>query len=284
MKKIGILGAGTMGAGITQALVQNGYDVVLRARRQASVDGGIAKVAKNLERLVAKEKITAADKDAMLARIEGSTDISVIADVDLVIEAATEDLESKKALFVEIDKLCKPETIIATNTSSLSITELASVTERPDKIIGIHFFNPVHIMKLVEIISGALTAPYVVDEAKAFVEAIGKVAVYVKKDSPGFIVNRLLVPYLNEAVRLVEEGVASPEDIDTAVEFGLNYPVGPFKMIDTGGVDLTVTVLDYFKEEFADNAYAPRRLLRQMLRSGKTGKKAGEGFYKYGDD
>jgi 3-hydroxybutyryl-CoA dehydrogenase len=204
-----------------------------------------------------------------------------VKDVDLIIEATPEDFEAKKTLFVELDELVAPDVILATNTSSLSITELASVTKRPDKVIGIHFFNPVPVMKLVEIVSTESTDPEVLPPVFKFVESLGKVAVHVKKDSPGFIVNRLFVPYLNEAVRLYEEGVASPEDIDTAVKLGLNYPVGPFQMIDVGGVDLTVTVLDYFSKEFDDPGYAPRETLRKMLAEGRTGQKAGEGFYQY---
>ncbi|HWQ73676.1 MAG TPA: 3-hydroxyacyl-CoA dehydrogenase NAD-binding domain-containing protein [Syntrophomonas sp.] len=281
MKKIGVLGTGTMGAGIIQVLAQNGYEVVLRARRETSVQKGIAAVSKNLDRLVTKEKITAADRDAALARINGSTDISILADADFIIEAATEDMESKKALFAELDQICKPGTILATNTSSLSVTEIAAATNRPDKIVGTHFFNPVPIMKLVEIIHAAQSSDETVATAVELVRSLGKTTVEVKKDSPGFIVNRLLFPHMIEAARLLQEGVASVEDIDTAVKLGLNYPMGPFEMLDMGGLDLANSIMEYFAKEFNDNQYAAPLVIKQMVRAGKLGKKSGEGFYKY---
>lgn len=284
IEKIGIIGAGVMGAGIAHVSAAAGIDVVLRDIKEEFTENALTRISALMDRSVAKGKLTEDMKRRTLARITTATDISPLSDADLIIEAAPENLDLKKRVFSELREVCKPEAIFATNTSSMSVTEIASCSGRPERFCGIHFFNPAQVMKLVEIINGALTEPSVIDEAKAFAEAIGKVAVHVRKDSPGFIVNRLLVPYLNEAVRLLEEGVASPEDIDTAVELGLNYPVGPFKMIDTGGVDLTITVLDYFKQEFSDNGYAPRMTLKQMLRSGKTGQKAGEGFYKYGED
>jgi 3-hydroxybutyryl-CoA dehydrogenase len=284
IEKIGIIGAGVMGAGIAHVSAAAGIDVVLRDIKEEFTENALTRISALMDRSIAKGKLTEDMKRQTLARITTATDISPLSDADLIIEAAPENLDLKKRVFSELREVCKPEAIFATNTSSMSVTEIASCSGRPERFCGIHFFNPAQVMKLVEIINGALTEPSVIDEAKAFAEAIGKVAVHVRKDSPGFIVNRLLVPYLNEAVRLLEEGVASPEDIDTAVELGLNYPVGPFKMIDTGGVDLTITVLDYFKQEFSDNGYAPRMTLKQMLRSGKTGQKAGEGFYKYGED
>ncbi|MGL4485026.1 MAG: 3-hydroxyacyl-CoA dehydrogenase NAD-binding domain-containing protein, partial [Anaerovoracaceae bacterium] len=219
MKKIGVLGTGTMGAGIIQVLAQSGYEVVLRARRQTSVDGGIAKVTKNLDRLVAKEKISAADKDAVLSRISGSTDISIVKDADLIIEAATEDMEQKKALFAELDELCKEGTIIATNTSSLSITEIACATKRPDKIIGMHFFNPVPMMKLVEIIKGLATSDETRDTILELTAAMGKTPVEVA-EAPGFVVNRILVPMINEAIGIYAEGIADAEGIDNAMKLG----------------------------------------------------------------
>jgi 3-hydroxybutyryl-CoA dehydrogenase len=275
------MGAGVMGAGIAHVSAAAGIEVTLLDIKEDFTENALSRIKARLDRSVEKGRLTEAQKEQTLGRVTAATDMALLSDADLIIEAVSENLSLKKQVFSELNELCKPDAIFATNTSSMSVTEIASCSGRPERFCGIHFFNPVELMRLVEIISGALTEPHVIDEAKTFAEAIGKTAVHVRKDSPGFIVNRLLVPYLNEAVRLMEEGVASPQDIDTAVELGLNYPVGPFKMIDTGGIDLTVTVLDYFKQEFADNGYAPRMTLKQMLRSGKTGQKAGEGFYKY---
>ena len=216
MKKIGVLGTGTMGAGIIQVLAQHGYEVVMRARRETSIEKGLATVKKNLDKMVAKEKITAEEAEAVFARIHGSTDINIIADADLVIEAATEDMEAKKALFAELDKLCKPDTIIATNTSSLSITEIASATGRPDKVIGMHFFNPVPAMKLVEIIKGLTTSEETKNTILALTEALGKTPVEVA-EAPGFVVNRILIPMINEAVGILADGVADAKGIDTAM-------------------------------------------------------------------
>jgi 3-hydroxybutyryl-CoA dehydrogenase len=281
IRRIGVLGAGVMGAGIAQAAAEGGVDVILRDIEDRFVGGALERMERQLTRSVEKGRITEDEKAAALLRVTGTTEMTLLRDVDLVIEAVVENLELKKQVFSELDAICGKQTLFATNTSSMSVTELAASTARPERFIGLHFFNPVHVMKLVEVISGELTDPGVLPPVFEFVQAIGKTAVHVKKDSPGFIVNRLFVPYLNEAVRLVEEGVATPEDIDTAVKLGLNYPVGPFQMIDTGGVDLTVTVLDYFSKSFDDAGYAPRETLRKMLKEGKTGQKVGEGFYKY---
>jgi 3-hydroxybutyryl-CoA dehydrogenase len=280
MKKIGVLGTGTMGAGIIQVLAQNGYEVVLRARRQTSVDGGIATVTKNLERLVAKEKISAADKDAVLARVKGSTDISIVADADLIIEAATEEMESKKALFAELDKLCKPDTIIATNTSSLSITEIASATGRPDKIIGMHFFNPVPMMKLIEIIKGLATSE---ETKKTIVDLsvkIGKTPVEVD-EAPGFVVNRVLIPMINEAIGILADGVASATDIDEAMKLGANHPMGPLALGDLIGLDVCLAIMEVLHKEFGEDKYRPHALLRKKVRGGELGRKSGKGFFEY---
>lgn len=280
MKTIGVLGTGTMGAGIIQVLAQNGYEVVLRARRQTSVDGGIARVTKNLERMVAKEKITEEKKDEILSRIKGSTDISIVKDADLIIEAATEDLEAKKALFAELDELCKPETILATNTSSLSITEIAAATKRPDRVVGMHFFNPVPVMKLVEIIKGLTTSDETRDTILALTAALQKTPVEVA-EAPGFVVNRILIPMINEAVGILADGVATAEGIDDAMKLGANHPMGPLALGDLIGLDVCLAVMDVLYEEYGDPKYRAHTLLRKMVRGNKLGMKTGEGFYVY---
>lgn len=280
MKKIGVLGTGTMGAGIIQVLAQNGYEVVMRARKQTSVDRGIATVTKNLEKQVAKEKITAADKDAALARIKGSTDISIVADADLIIEAATEDMESKKALFKELDELCGPNTILATNTSSLSITEIASATNRPDKVIGMHFFNPVPAMKLVEIIKGLATSEETKKTVVELSEKLGKTPVEVE-EAPGFVVNRILIPMINEAAGILADGVASAEDIDTAMKLGANHPMGPLALGDLIGLDVVLAIMNVLYTEYGDPKYRPHVLIKKMVRAGKLGRKSGVGFFDY---
>jgi 3-hydroxybutyryl-CoA dehydrogenase len=281
IKKVGVIGAGVMGTGIAQTVAIAGFGVILRDIDMAFLKKSLERIEGGLNRLIEKGKLTEDKKKETLSNITLTTALTDLAELDLVIEAVPEKLEIKQQLFTELSGICKADTIFASNTSSISITQLATVTNRPAKFCGLHFFNPVPVMKLVEIISGDLTAPETIAVIRIFAEAIEKVPVHVQKDRPGFIVNRLLVPYLNEAVRILEEGIASVEDIDKAIECGLNYPVGPFKMLDTGGIDLTVAVLNYFKEEYNDNGYAPRITLKQLLRTGRLGRKSGEGFYKY---
>ena len=280
MKKIGVLGTGTMGAGIIQVCAQKGYEVVMRARRESSIEKGLATVKKNLDKMVAKEKITQAEADEIFGRVHGSTDINIIADADLVIEAATEDMEAKKALFAQLNEICKPDTIIATNTSSLSITEIAVASGRPDKVIGMHFFNPVPAMKLVEIICGLTTS----EETKATIleltQILGKTPVEVA-EAPGFVVNRILIPMINEGIGIYADGVASVEGIDTAMKLGANHPMGPLELGDLIGLDVCLAIMDVLYKEFGDSKYRAHTLLRKMVRAGKLGRKSGEGFYNY---
>lgn len=280
MKKIGVLGTGTMGAGIIQVLAQNGYEVVLRARRQTSVDKGIATIEKNLNRLITKERLTAEGKDDIMSRIKGSTDIAIIKDADLVIEAATEDMEAKKALFAELDELCKPGTIFATNTSSLSITEIASATNRADKIIGMHFFNPVPMMKLVEIIKGLATSEETKETIVKLTESLAKTPVEVE-EAPGFVVNRVLIPMINEAIGILADGVAKAEDIDEAMKLGANHPMGPLALGDLIGLDVCLAIMEVLYTEYGDSKYRAHPLLKKMVRGGKLGRKTRIGFFDY---
>ena len=280
MKTIGVLGSGTMGAGIMQVCAMAGYNVVQRSRRQTSVDGGRATVEKNLSKLVAKEKISQEDMDAAMARISGSTDISIIAEADFVIEAATEDMEAKKALFTELDELCKPEAIIATNTSALSITEIAAATNRPDKIIGMHFFNPVPMMKLVEVVKGLATSEETREAVLALCADLNKTPVDVE-EAPGFVVNRILIPMINEAVGILADGVADAEGIDTAMKLGANHPMGPLALGDLIGLDVCLAIMETLYTEFGDTKYRPHPLLKKMVRANKLGRKTGVGFFDY---
>jgi len=280
MKKISIIGGGTMGGDIAQLFAQKGYDVVLRARSDESNARYEAKMNKALGRLVEKEKITAADKDAVLGRVNFTTDINAVADSDLVIEALVEDLGIKEEYLRNLDKICKPGAIIATNTSSISITVLAAFTSRPDKFIGMHFFNPATIMKLIELIRGKETSDATYNAIKELSIAIGKDPIEVN-DSPGFVVNRILIPMINEAAFVLMEGVASAADIDKAMMLGTNHPMGPLALSDLIGNDTVLNIMNVIHKEMNDDKYRPCPLLETMVKDGALGKKTGKGFHTY---
>ena len=277
---VGIVGAGTMGNGIAQACAVKGIDVVMVDIAQAAVDKGIATVGKSLDRLLQKEKITEADRDAALGRIKGSTSYDDLKKARLVIEAATENHELKNKILKQLDELLDPEVIIATNTSSISITQLAAVTKRPDKFVGMHFFNPVPMMALVEIIRGLQTSDATHDAVKALAEALGKSPITVK-NAPGFVVNRILVPMINEAFFVLAEGLATPEDIDAGMKLGCNHPIGPLALADMVGLDVCLAVMEVYLEQFGDSKYRPCQLLREYVAAGRLGRKTGMGVYSY---
>jgi len=280
IKKIGVVGAGTMGNGIAQIAAQIGCDVVMRDIEMRFVEGGMKKIQGFLARSVEKGKMDAKEKDTVLGRIKGTVDMADLKDVDLIVEAVIEDLDLKKAVFKELDELCRPEVILATNTSSMSITEIAASTKRPDKVCGMHFFNPVALMRLVEIIRGYATSDETIKTTTEFAQKLGKITVEVKKDSPGFIVNRIMIPHMLEAIKIVEEGIASIEDVDTAVKNGLNYPMGPFELMDLTGIDIAYFVSEYlYKELNKENKWVSPSLLKTMVRAGNLGKKTGRGWY-----
>lgn len=280
MNKIGICGSGIMGSGLAEVAAKAGYTVIVRSRSASAAQAMITSIEKGLDKQVQREKISADDKAAILGRLSATDKISDLADCDLVIESVVEDLDVKKALFAELDKAVKPSAILATNTSTLPVVEMAMATGRPDKVCGIHFFNPATAMPLVEVVRPITASDDTIAAANAFTAQCGKNGVQVK-DRAGFIVNALLFPYLNNAIRIWETGTATMEDIDTAMKGGCNFPMGPFALLDLVGLDTSLAILDALYAEFADANYAAVPTLRRLVAAGKLGRKSGEGFYSY---
>ncbi len=280
IKRVGILGSGIMGSGIAEVAAKTGHEVVLRSRKQETADAMVASLTKSLTKQVERGKLSQEDADAALARVTATDHIGAVADCDLVIESVVEDMDVKKALFAELDGICKDGAIIATNTSTLSVIDMAVATQRPDRVVGVHFFNPAPMMSLVEIVRPLTASDETVAEVTAFASTCGKDPVEVK-DRAGFIVNALLFPYLNNAVRMLENGTASREDIDTAMKGGCNFPMGPLALLDLVGLDTSLSILDALYDEFRDPNYAAVPALRRMVTAGQLGRKSGQGFYDY---
>lgn len=280
MKKIGVLGAGTMGNGIANVIAKNEYQVVMVDIDLDNLEKGYKSIEKSLDRDLKKERITAEEKKEILNRITTANNIDALADVDLVIEAVVENLDIKKDIFSKLDKIVKKDAILATNTSALSITEIAVATKRKAKVIGIHFFNPVPMMKLVEVIRAAETSDSCYDQVSNFVKTINKEAVKVN-EAPGFIVNRILIPMINEAVFILQEGVASVEDIDQAMKLGANHPIGPLALADLVGLDVCLAIMETLHQELGEDKYRPCPLLRKKVRAEQLGRKTNRGFYNY---
>ena len=282
IKRIGVLGAGSMGNGIAQVAAQAGYQVIMRDIEDRFVQNGLKAIEKFLAKSVEKGKMAEGQKKEILDKIRGTTRMEELKDVDFVIEAVFEDLSLKRDVFKQLDEVTRPHVILATNTSSMSVTEIAVATKRPEKVAGMHYFNPAPLMKLVEVIRAYHSDDETVRTVMEMARKMGKEPVEVKKDSPGFIVNRLMIPHMLEAVKMAEEGVASMEDIDKAVKLGLNYPMGPFELMDLTGIDIAHHVADYlYKELDKESKWSIPVLLKSLIRAGKLGRKTGGGWYKY---
>ncbi|WP_333860374.1 3-hydroxybutyryl-CoA dehydrogenase [Clostridium sp.] len=280
MKSVAVLGSGTMSRGIVQAFAEAGIDVIIRGRTEGSIGKGLAAVKKAYDKKVSKGKMSQEDADKIVGRVSTTTELEKLADCDLIIEAASEDMNIKKDYFGKLEEICKPETIFATNTSSLSITEVGTATKRQDKFIGMHFFNPANVMKLVEIIRGMATSQETFDIIKEVSVKIGKTPVEVA-EAPGFVVNRILIPMINEGIGILAEGIAAAEDIDTAMKLGANHPMGPLALGDLIGLDVCLAIMDVLYNETGDSKYRAHPLLRKYVRAGWLGRKSGKGFFTY---
>jgi 3-hydroxybutyryl-CoA dehydrogenase len=278
---VGVIGCGLMGSGIAQVCAQKGYRTIVREVNEDLLSRGLSRIRTFLQEGVKRGKIAQPDADKTLEKLTGTTNLADLKDCDLVIEAVVENLEEKRKVFAELDRVCKPQAILASNTSSISLTAIASATKRADRVLGLHFMQPVPIMKLLEIVRPEATSEATLAEAKAFAGSLGK-TVITAKDTPGFIVNLLLVPYICEAVRAVESGVATKEDIDTGMELGCGMPMGPIKLADFVGLDTALHIADILHDEFGDPKYAAPPMLRRLVRAGRLGRKSGGGFYDYG--
>ncbi len=282
IKTIGVLGAGTMGNGIAQVAAQAGYNVVMRDIEDRFVQGGLKAIDKFLGKSVEKGKMTADQKNTITGRIKGTTKLEDMKSCDFIVEAVLEVMDLKKEVFSALDQMCGPDVILSTNTSSMSITEIATSTKRPDKVVGMHFFNPVPLMRLVEVVRGHFTSDATVATCMDVVKKLGKEGVEVKKDVPAFIVNRLMIPHFIEAMVLLEEGVASKEDIDKAAKLGLNYPMGPFELMDLTGLDINLNVNEYLRKELkAETKWQSSHTLKNLVKAGRLGRKTGAGWYEY---
>ncbi len=280
VNKVGVVGAGTMGAGVAQTFAAAGYPVKLQDIADAAIGRGMGAIKKSLERMVARGKLAATDRDVALARITSTTKIDDLADCDVVVEAVLERFEIKKSVMGELDRVCRADAILATNTSSISVTRIASTSTHPARVIGMHFFNPVPMMQLVEIIRALQTSDETTAKIVALTEAIGKKA-RVSKDSYGFVVNRVLVPMINEAINCVYEGLATPEDVDQMMKLGANHPMGPLSLADLIGLDIVLDIMETLYNGFDDSKYRPSPLLKQMCDAGYLGRKSGKGFFTY---